>query len=129
MLVAPVIPALNDGEIEAILAAAAEAGATSASYVLLRLPLEVKDLFKEWLAVHAPPKAGHVMSLVRQTRGGRDYDSTWGRRMTGQGAYAEMIGKRFRVACRRLGLGRRDWSLDTSRFRPPPRPGDQLSLL
>ena len=129
VLVAPVIPALNDGEIEAILAAAAEAGATSASYVLLRLPLEVKDLFKEWLAVHAPLKAGHVMSLVRQMRGGRDYDSTWGRRMTGQGAYAEMIGKRFRVACRRLGLGRRDWSLDTSRFRPPPRPGDQLSLL
>ncbi len=129
VLVAPVIPALNDGEIEGILAAAAEAGAISASYVLLRLPFEVKALFKEWLAVHAPLKADHVMSLVRQMRGGRDYDSTWGKRMTGSGPYAEMIGNRFRVACRRLGLGGRDWTLDTKLFKPPPRPGDQLSLL
>ncbi len=129
VLVAPIIPALNDHEIEPILEAAAEAGASTAGYVLLRLPLEIKDLFQEWLAAHAPLKAKHVMSLVRQMRGGRDYDSTWGRRMTGQGAYAEMIGKRFRAACRRLGLSGRDWSLDTSRFRPPPRPGDQLSLL
>ena len=128
VMVAPVIPALNDAEIESILAAAAEAGADSASYVLLRLPLEVRDLFREWLAVHAPDRAERVMALVREMRGGRDYDPTWGRRMTGCGAHAEAIGDRFRLACRRLGLGRRDWTLDTTRFRPPPRPGDQLRL-
>ena len=129
VLVAPVIPALNDSEIERILAAAAEAGALSAGYVLLRLPREVKDLFVEWLAVHAPDKAKRVMGLVRDTRGGRDYDSRWGKRMTGTGAYAEMIARRFRLASRRLGLDRRDWTLDTSRFQPPARAGDQLSLL
>ncbi len=129
VLVAPIIPALNDGEIERILAAAAEAGVRSASYVMLRLPLEVKDLFREWLAVHEPLKASRVMSLVRQMRGGRDYDASWGRRMTGAGPYAEMIANRFRLACTRLGLDKRDWALDTSLFRPPERPGDQLSLL
>ncbi|MFQ5959578.1 MAG: PA0069 family radical SAM protein [Alphaproteobacteria bacterium] len=129
VLVAPVIPALNDSEIERILAAAAEAGAASASYVLLRLPLEVKDLFREWLAVHAPLKAARVMQLVRETRGGRDYEATWNTRMTGRGAYAELIARRFDVACKRHGLGARDWSLDTTQFAPPPRTGDQLSLL
>ncbi|MCH7942772.1 MAG: PA0069 family radical SAM protein [Proteobacteria bacterium] len=129
VMVAPIIPAINDAEIEDILAAVARAGAASASYVLLRLPLEVADLFREWLRVHAPLKADHVMSLVRGMRGGRDYDSAWGRRMTGDGAYAEMIARRFDLAKRRLALGGRDWSLDTTRFRPPPRPGDQLSLL
>ena len=129
VLVAPVIPALNDSEIERILAAAAEAGVSSATYVLLRLPLEVKELFREWLAVHAPLKAKRVMRLVRETRGGRDYEATWNVRMTGRGAYAELIARRFEVARRRLGLGARDWSLDTSRFAPPPRTGDQLALL
>ena len=129
VMVAPIIPAINDAEIEDILAAVARAGAASASYVMLRLPLEVADLFREWLRVHAPLKADHVMSLVRGMRGGRDYDSAWGRRMTGDGAYAEMIARRFDLAKRRLALGGRDWSLDTTRFRPPPRPGDQLSLL
>ncbi len=129
VLVAPIIPAINDGEIEAILDAARDAGAVSASYVLLRLPYEVKDLFTEWLAVHAPLKADHVMSLVRQTHGGRAYDATWGRRMKGTGPYAEMIGQRFRLACRQRGLAKRDTTLDTTLFRPPPRAGDQLSLL
>ena len=128
-MVAPIIPALNDNEIEDILAAVAEAGAASAAYVLLRLPLEISDLFREWLRVHVPLKADHVMSLVRSMRGGRDYDSAWGRRMTGQGPYAELIARRFDLAKRRLGLMGRDWSLDETRFRPPPRPGDQLSLL
>ena len=129
VLAAPIIPAINDGEIEAILDAARDAGASSASYVLLRLPYEIKDLFTEWLAVHAPLKADHVMSLVRQSRGGRAYDATWGRRMKGTGPYAEMIGQRFRLACRQRGLGARDTTLDTTLFRPPPRAGDQLSLL
>ena len=128
-MVAPIIPALNDNEIEDILAAVAEAGATSAAYILLRLPHEVSGLFREWLRVHAPLKADHVMSLVRSMRGGRDYDSAWGRRMTGEGAYAELIARRFKLARQRLGLGERDWALDVTRFRPPPRPGDQLSLL
>jgi DNA repair photolyase len=126
---APIIPALNDREIERILATAAEAGADSAGYVLLRLPLEVKDLFREWLDVHAPLRAAHVMSLLREMRGGRDYDSTWNKRMTGTGVYAETISRRFAMACKRLGLNGRDWSHDTSLFRPPPRAGDQLSLL
>ncbi len=129
VMVAPIIPALNDHEIEDILAAVAEAGACSAAYILLRLPLEVADLFREWLRVHAPLKADHVMSLVRGMRGGRDYDSTWGRRMTGAGPYAEFIARRFDLAKQRLGLMGRDWSLDETRFRPPPRAGDQLSLL
>ena len=128
-MVAPIIPAINDSEIEDILAAVAEAGASSAMYLLLRLPLEVKDLFREWLALHAPLKAGHVMSLVRAMRGGRDYDAQWHKRMTGTGAYAELIARRFELAAGRLGLAKRDWSLDTSRFNPPPRKGDQLALL
>ncbi|MFQ5784031.1 MAG: PA0069 family radical SAM protein [Alphaproteobacteria bacterium] len=129
VLVAPVIPALNDSEIERILEAAADAGATSAGYVLLRLPLEVRDLFREWLAVHSPLKAERVMKLLREARGGRDYDAAWNRRMTGTGVYAGMIARRFDLARRRLGLAGRDWALDTTRFRPPPRRGDQLSLL
>ncbi len=129
VMVAPIIPALTDGEIERILEAAAEAGVGSAGYVLLRLPREVKDLFTEWLAAHAPNKANRVMSLVRQTRGGRDYDATWGKRMTGTGPYAELIARRFRLACTKLGLDKRDWALDTTKFRPPPGPGSQLSLL
>ena len=129
VLVAPIILAINDSEIEAILHAARDAGASSASYTLLRLPYEVKDLFAEWLAVHAPLKAAHVMSLVRQTRGGRAYDTTWGRRMKGTGPYAELIRQRFRLACRQRDINARDYTLDTTRFRPPPRPGDQLSLL
>ncbi len=128
-MVAPIIPALNDSEIEDILAAVAEAGAVSADYILLRLPHELSDLFREWLRVHVPLKADHVMSLVRGMRGGRDYDSAWGRRRTGAGPYADMIARRFDLAKQRLGLASGDWSLDVSRFHPPPRRGDQLSLL
>jgi DNA repair photolyase len=121
VMVAPIIPQLNDRDLEAILEAAAANGAQGAGWVLLRLPREVAPLFREWLDVHYPLRAGHVMSIVRQMRGGRDYDSTFGSRMRGDGAFAALIEKRFAVACRRLGLnrGREHTGLDTSRFRPP----------
>ncbi len=128
VMVAPIIPALTDDGFERVLEAAAGAGARSAGYVLLRLPYEVADLFREWLALHAPERARRVMALVRETHGGRDYDSRWRRRMTGQGPYARLIAARFALACRRLGIAKRDWSFDTGRFRPPPRAGDQLGL-
>jgi DNA repair photolyase len=131
VMVAPVIPALTDREMEAILAAAAHAGARWAGYVLLRLPYEVKDLFREWLAAHYPDRAEHVMSLVRQMRGGKDYDSTFGTRMRGTGPLAELLRSRFQVACRRLGLGTgRHQPPDTRLFRPPrvASSGPQLSL-
>ncbi len=128
VMAAPMIPALNDAELERILEAAAQAGARSAGYVLLRLPHEIKDLFQEWLEAHEPLKAEHVMSLVRETRGGRLYDSTYGIRMRGTGPYAELLAKRFRRACKRLGLNLSEGSLDTTRFRPPVRQGTQLSL-
>jgi DNA repair photolyase len=129
VMVAPMIPGLNDVELEAILAAAADAGAVSASYVLLRLPLEIAALFTEWLKAHAPGRAARVMSLVRETRGGKLYDSTFGVRMKGQGPYAELIARRFALAARRNGLNGNRFALETGLFRPPPRPGDQLSLL
>ncbi len=128
VLVAPVIPALNDRHIEEILAAAAAAGARSADYILLRLPLEVKVLFREWLEEHEPLRAEHVMSLVRQMRQGRENDATFGRRLRGSGAYAELIGRRFRVAARRHGLDERLPSVDTTRFRRPATAAGQLSL-
>ncbi|HZT01411.1 MAG TPA: PA0069 family radical SAM protein [Steroidobacteraceae bacterium] len=120
VMVAPVIPALTDHEMESILEAAAAANARWAAYVLLRLPYEVKDLFREWLAAHYPDRAGHVMSLVRQMRGGKDYDPTFGTRMRGTGPVAELLRSRFQIACRRLGLGTgRHHPPDTSLFRPP----------
>lgn len=128
VMVAPVIPALTDHEMERILTAAREAGASGAAWILLRLPLEVKELFAEWLQTHAPAKAAHVLSLVRQSREGRLYESSFGKRRSGTGAYAELLEQRFRVAVRRLGLGGRDVPLDASLFKPPPRPGDQLCL-
>jgi DNA repair photolyase len=97
--------------------------------VLLRLPLEIKDLFEEWLQAHAPGRARHVLDLVRETRAGALYDPTFGKRMKGTGPYAALLARRFELACKRLGLNRQRWSFDTSLFRPPPRPGDQLSLL
>ncbi|BBK39288.1 radical SAM protein [Allostella sp. ATCC 35155] len=129
VLTAPVIPALNDCELERILEAAAAAGAGTAGYVLLRLPLEIEQLFEEWLSEHAPGRARHVMAIVREMRGGKAYDSRWGKRMRGTGVHAELLSQRFALAVRRLGLGRRDWRLDTSRFRPPQKAGDQLRLL
>jgi len=126
---APMIPALNDSEMEQILERARAAGATSAAYTMLRLPLELKELFKEWLETHFPNKAAHVLSLVAQTHGGRLYDSAWFTRKTGTGPYADVLRLRFERACRRLGFNERTTlKLDTSLFRPPPQKGDQLAL-
>jgi DNA repair photolyase len=122
VLAAPMIPGINDHELERILEAAGEAGATSASYVLLRLPLEIGELFTEWLHEHFPDRAAKVLELVRQTRGGKLYRSEFGVRMRGAGAYAEMLEQRFDVAQRRLGLDERAYELDTSLFRVPAGP-------
>ena len=128
-LIAPVIPALTDHELESIVERVAKAGAQSAGYVLLRLPHEVAGLFVEWLETHYPDRARHVMSLVRQSRGGKDYDSAWGQRMRGSGHFADLIETRFRLACRRHGLNRRnDSGLRTDLFRRPLRAGDQVAL-
>ena len=125
---APVIPGLNDHELEQVLEAAAEAGARSAMFVTLRLPLEISPLFREWLAEARPDRAARVMSLVRQSRGGRDYDPEWGSRMKGTGPFADLIAQRFAAACRRLGLNEHRTEVDTTAFRRPPRSGDQLGL-
>jgi len=130
VLSAPMIPALNDSEMEDILAAAKEAGAVTAGYTMLRLPLELKALFKEWLETHVPNKAAHVLSLVAQSHGGKLYDSAWGKRMVGYGPYADMLSMRFDRAARRLGFARRHTEpLDVTLFRPPAQKGDQLALL
>ncbi|MBP2228931.1 DNA repair photolyase [Azospirillum agricola] len=129
VLASPMIPGLNDHELEAILAAAAEAGAVQANHILLRLPLEIKDLFEEWLREHAPNRADRVLSLIRQCREGELYRSRFGSRMKGTGPVAELLSQRFRLACRRLGLNGRDADLNCADFRPPPAPGDQLTLL
>jgi DNA repair photolyase len=129
VMVAPVIPAITDHEMERILEACAAAGARWAGYVLLRLPYEVKDLFREWLAAHYPDRAAHVMSLIHEMRGGRDNDPNFGSRMRGTGPYALLLRNRFRLACQRLGLnspGR--GALDTTRFTPPVPAGGQLRL-
>jgi DNA repair photolyase len=128
VLSSPMIPGLNDAELEAILAAAAAAGARSAGYVLLRLPLEIKDLFREWLETHEPLKAPRVLALLRSMRGGQLYDASFGTRMRGEGPHAALLRQRYHVACRRNGLLTRFEPLDTSRFRVPPRAGDQGSL-
>ncbi|MDH3282667.1 MAG: PA0069 family radical SAM protein [Gammaproteobacteria bacterium] len=119
--VAPIIPVLTDPEIESILAAAAKAGAANATYILLRLPREVRDLFVEWLNVHFPHQAVHVMNVIRQSRQGRDNDAEFGRRRRGTGVFAEMIAKRFRLAVKRCGLDGPVPDLDTTRFVKPGR--------
>jgi DNA repair photolyase len=121
LLMAPIIPAVNDCEIETIVGRAASSGAQRASYVLLRLPFELKQLFGEWLQGHMPDRAAHVMSLVRQASGGKAYDNRFGIRQSGQGAYADMIAQRFRVACRKSCMpdGRSLGELDCSQFRRP----------
>jgi DNA repair photolyase len=126
---APVIPGLNDHELEAVLRRGAEAGARFAYFTVLRLPLEIKDLFREWLEAERPDRASRVMSLVRQMRGGKDYDSAWGQRMRGEGPLADLIAARFKAACRRYGLNQAPVTLDTGQFRAPPKAGDQLPLL
>jgi DNA repair photolyase len=127
VLVAPVIPFLTDAQMESVLEAAFEAGARQAGYVLLRLPFEVKDLFKDWLKQHFALKAEHVMSLVKQSREGKENDPNFGSRMRGTGLFAEMIEKRFRVTCARLGFNGRKVALDTGKFKPPAA-GGQMSL-
>ena len=114
---APVIPGLNDHEMEAVLERAAEAGARHAHYVALRLPWEIKDLFREWLEAERPDRAKRVMSLVRQMRGGKDYDATWGKRAKGEGPVAEVMSRRFKLAIRRFGLDRPYQGLDVTQFR------------
>jgi DNA repair photolyase len=116
---APVIPGLNDHELESVLEAASKVGATSAMYVTLRLPLEIKDLFREWLADARPDRATRVMSLIRQTRGGKDYDADWSQRMKGTGPVAELIAARFKAAIKRYGLDAPRVPLDESQFRVP----------
>src|SRR5262252_2892785 len=128
VMIGPVIPAINDADIERILDAAAAVGVSGAGYVLLRLPLEVRDLFREWLAANFPDREKHVFTLIRQMRGGKDYDAKWGERMTGTGPYAWMIRRRFETACARLGLNRDGVELTTEHFRPPGGGGQQLSL-
>lgn len=128
VLVAPIIPALNDAEIESILAAAHDAGAVEAGYVLLRLPLEIRDLFREWLLEHHPGKLRHILSLVRSTRGGKDYDASWGKRQTGEGVFADLVGRRFELAAARLGFDGRRTRLRTDLFRRPTPGGEQLAL-
>ncbi|MEL6169873.1 MAG: PA0069 family radical SAM protein [Pseudomonadota bacterium] len=124
----PIIPALTDHELEAILKSGRDAGAEAASTILLRLPREVAPLFREWLRDAFPDRAARVMGKVRETQGGKDYDAAWGRRMTGQGVHAELIRHRFQLALRRLGLSERLPALRTDLFRVPPKAGDQLSL-
>ena len=128
VMVAPVIPAINDAEIERILDAAAAAGVEGAGYVLLRLSHELRDLFREWLAANFPDREQHVFSLIRQMRGGKENDTTFGRRMTGSGPYAWMLGRRFETACARLGLNARKTTLTTDHFVAPRARTEQLSL-
>ena len=128
VMVAPIIPAVNDSEIEAILKAAYAAGAREAGYVMLRLPLEVRDVFKDWLEAALPDRAARVMSLVKSVRDGKEYDSTFGRRQTGTGPYAWAIGRRFELACQRLGFNRSRLKLSVDHFKRPPQPGEQLTL-
>ena len=128
VMVAPVIPALNDSEIEDILEASAAAGCRHAGYVMLRLPREVNPLFQAWLEQHYPLKASHVLSLVRELRDGRLNDASFGTRMSGTGVFAQLIRARFQAACRRLGLARSDHALSTAHFVPPGKDEAQLSL-
>jgi DNA repair photolyase len=128
VMVAPVIPAINDAEIERILDAAAAVGVIGAGYVPLRLPLEVRDLFREWLMANFPDRYRHVFKLVRDIQGGKDYDSSWGKRMTGAGPIAWMIGRRFEAACEKLNLNKTRAKLTTEHFSPPRQQAAQLSL-
>ncbi|SMF39068.1 DNA repair photolyase [Tistlia consotensis] len=129
VLASPMIPAINDMELERILAAARQAGATSASYIMVRLPLEIAPLVEEWLEAHFPERKAKVLSLIRQSRGGKLYDSQWGKRMRGEGAHADALARRFRLAARRLGFDERRWVLDTSQFVRPAADARQMSLL
>ncbi len=128
VLVAPVIPQLNDRDLEAIVEAAAAHGASHAGWILLRLPREVAPLFRDWLKAHHPLRAAHVLHLLQDMRGGRDNDPRFGARMRGEGAVARLIERRFELACRRMGLSRVHSPLDTTAFRPPRRFAAQREL-
>ena len=128
-MVAPIIPGLTDMEMERILERSAAAGVKNAGYVLLRLPLEIGDLFTEWLKANCPDRANRVLSLMRSTRGGKLYDAKWGERMVGEGPYAWMIGRRFEIAAERLGFNKDLVELRKDLFTPPVLPGQQLRLL
>ena len=128
VMTSPLVPGLTDPEIEALLEAGAEAGATTASWIMLRLPREVSQLWQDWLAEHVPDRAAKIMTRLREMHGGRDYDPRWGHRMRGEGRYAELIAQRFRLHARRLGLDSEAPPLRTDLFAIPPRSGDQLSL-
>lgn len=129
VMMGPVIPGLTDCEIERILESAVTAGAREAGYIILRLPLEVSPIFKEWLLRHAPDRYRHVLSLIRSMRGGKDYDAQWGKRMKGAGPYAWQIGRRFEIAAKRLGLNKEKRRLRADLFTPPTPGGEQLMLL
>lgn len=129
VMAAPIIPMINDMELESILKLSAEAGVQHASYVLIRLPHEVKDLFYEWLCQHYPERAEHVMSIIRQMRGGKEYDSTFGQRMVGKGPFATLLEQRFQIACKKFELNTRPSSiLSTERFRPSKKTSLQRDL-
>lgn len=128
VMASPLVPGLTDAELENILAAGCTAGATLASWILLRLPFEVSTLFQQWLSQHYPDRAGRVMARVRETHGGKTYDPAWSKRMRGEGVYAQLIHQRYKLACRRLGLNRSVPTLRCDLFQVPPRPGDQLEL-
>jgi DNA repair photolyase len=128
VMVAPILPAINDSEIERILGAARDAGAREAGYVLLRLPHELKELFREWLATEFPDRAARVIGLLRSMHGGKDYTPEWRVRQRGTGPYAEHIATRFRLCVKRLGMNERGHELTTTLFRPPVAAGDQLRL-
>lgn len=128
VMVAPLIPSLNDPELESILEQAARNGAREAGYILLRLPLELKDLWREWLDRHYPDRASRIMRHIRDARGGQEYDAQYGRRMVGRGPYAELLGRRYHLTCKRLGLNERRLDLDVTKFAVPRDATDQLSL-
>ncbi|MEO9612716.1 MAG: PA0069 family radical SAM protein [Nitratireductor sp.] len=128
VMAAPLIPGLSDHEVERILESAHAAGAREAGYIILRLPLEVSPIFKDWLLRHYPDRYRHVMALIRSMRDGKDYDASWGKRMRGTGPYAWQIGRRFEIAARRIGFNRARLALRTDLFKPPPRGGEQLRL-
>ena len=130
VMASPLIPALTDHELESILSDAADRGATMASWILLRLPYDIKDLFEQWLDHHRPERAAHILSLIRQARGGKLNDPEFGKRFRGEGPYVDMIGRRFAVACKKLGLKNSPYGavLRTDLFKPPPRAGDQMAL-
>lgn len=128
IMTSPIVPALTDHELEAILECGAKAGAVAASWIMLRLPREVAPLFRAWVNTHFPDRAARIMGRVRDLHGGQDYDAEWGKRMTGEGPFADLIAQRFAIATKRLGLAAKLPPLRRDLFRCPPRTGDQLSL-